>query len=74
MTADDVTKILDRALADETYLARLLSDPSSAAGELDATMTDEEIATIRKMSADELKQFAAEYRSSTDPAKRRAAC
>jgi hypothetical protein len=74
MTADDVTKILDRALEDETYLARLLSDPAGAAGELNATMTDEEIATIRKMSADELKQFAAEHKSSTDPAKRRAAC
>lgn len=74
MTADDVTKILDRALADATYLNRLLAEPAAAASELGATMTDEEVATIKKMSADELKQFAAEYRSSTDPAKRRAAC
>ena len=74
MTADDVTKILDRALADDTYLKRLLAEPAAAAGELGATMTDDEVATIKKMSADELKQFAAEHRSSTDPAKRRAAC
>ncbi len=74
MNGDDVTKILDRAMSDATYLERLLADPAKAAGEVGATMTPDEAATLQKMSADELRQFAAEYKSSTDPAKRRAAC
>jgi hypothetical protein len=74
MTGDDVTKILDRALADSAYLDTLLADPAKAAGEVGATMTPDEIATLKGMTADEFKQFAAEYKSSTDPAKRRAAC
>jgi len=74
MTAEDVTKILDRALTDADYMKRLLIDPAKAGSELGATMTTEEVATLKGMTADELKQFAAEYKASTDPGKRRAAC
>lgn len=70
----DVTKILERALADSAYRDRLLADPNAAAAELGETFTADEAAAVKAMSADEFKQFAAEYASSTDPAKRRAAC
>lgn len=74
MTGDHVNAILERALGDDAYLESLLADPAKAAGELGATITDDEVATLKKMSVGEFKQFAAEYKASTDPAKRRAAC
>ena len=75
MTAmTDVNKILERALANASYRDRLLADPVAAAIEVGTTITDDEAATLKTMSVAELEQFAAEYRSSTDPAKRRAAC
>jgi hypothetical protein len=74
MTGDDVTKILERALADEAFLARLLADPTTAAGAIGVTLSADDAATLRAMSADDFRAFAAEYAASTDPAKRRAAC
>ena len=74
MSGDHVTRMLERALGDDAYLTNLLADPAKAASELGATMTPDEVATLKKMSVDEFKQFAAEYKASTDPAKRRAAC
>ncbi|MFO0738266.1 MAG: Os1348 family NHLP clan protein [Labilithrix sp.] len=70
----DITSILERALADGAYLERLLADPNAAAAEVGAKLSDDEAAAVKGMTADEFRQFAAEYAASTDPAKRRAAC
>jgi hypothetical protein len=74
MTGDDVTKILARAIADADFLTRLLADPATAARDVGVSLGAEDAATLREMTADEFRTFAAQYASSTDPAKRRAAC
>jgi putative modified peptide len=74
MTSEQMDKIIDRIATDDAYRDRFLADPAAAAAEHGATLSAEETATIRDMTGDELRAFASEYRSSTDPSKRRAAC
>ncbi len=74
MTSEQMDLILDKIDRDDAFRDRLLADPAAAAAEHGATLTAEEIATISAMSADELRAFASDYRASTDPSKRRAAC
>jgi hypothetical protein len=74
MTTDDTHRLLDRATGDASFLERLLRDPQAAAAELGVTLDDEEAKTIASMSADDVRTFAREYRSATDPSMRRAAC
>jgi hypothetical protein len=74
MTSEQMEQIIERIDGDADYRARMLADPATAAAEVGATLSDAEIATIRGMTADELRAFASEYRASTDPSKRRAAC
>lgn len=74
MTGTEVDTLLAKADGDAGFLARLIAAPREAAGELGVTLTDDEVATFRTMSADDVRSFAAEYRAATDPEKRRAAC
>lgn len=74
MTGDQIEKVLNRALSDEAFLQELLGNPRAAAGQLGVTFSDEEVDTLGKMTREELLAFAAEYRSTTDHSKRRAAC
>jgi hypothetical protein len=71
---DDVTKVLDKAMSDPAFLTRLLAAPKQTVAELGIVLSDEEAATIQAMSLDDMKTFAAEHRSATDPGRRRAAC
>lgn len=74
MTGKDTETLLDRAVADEAYLARLLADPKSAAAEVGVALDDDDARTIAGMTADDVRTFAAEHRAATDPSMRRAAC
>lgn len=74
MTTEQMDRIFARALDDDTYLDSLLADPRAAVAEVGADLTDAEVDTIRGMSRDELRAFAAEHRAEADPDKRRAAC
>lgn len=74
MTGTEVEELLLKAEEDGAFLGRLLADPAAAAGELGVALGEGEIETLRGMSPDEVRSFAAEYRSATDPDKRRAAC
>jgi hypothetical protein len=74
MTTEQMEQILDRALDDDAFLDRLLADPRAAVGEVGAALSDAEVDTVKGMSRDELRAFAAEYKAETDPDKRRAAC
>jgi hypothetical protein len=74
MTGEQTEKLLDRATSDASFHARLLKDPRATARELGVDLTDEEASTIASMSADDVRTFAQQHRSATDPAMRRAAC
>lgn len=72
--SDDVKKVLDKAMSDPAFLQRLQAEPKKTVAELGVALSDEEAATLQAMSLDDLRTFAAEYRSATDPSRRRAAC
>lgn len=74
MTTEQMDQIFDRALGDDGFLDDLHRDPRAAVSSVGAELSDSEVDTIRGMSRDELRAFAAEYKAETDPAKRRAAC
>lgn len=74
MTSEQAEKLIALALGDAGFLARLIEDPKAAAGSQGIALTDDEASTLSGMSADEFQAFADEYRSATDPSKRRAAC
>lgn len=74
MTGPEVETLLDKALSDEAFLTRLLSKPRETAREVGVALSEDEASTFTTMSADDIRAFAAEYRASTDPARRRAAC
>jgi hypothetical protein len=74
MNNDQVETILNRALSDEAFLARLLASPAEAAKEIGVSLSPQEVGTLKGLSPEEFRAFASEYRSVTDPAKRRAAC
>ena len=74
MTNEQLETVITRALSDEAFLDRLLKAPEAAAQEIGVPLSEEEISTIRGMTPDEFRTFASDYRSVTDPAKRRAAC
>jgi hypothetical protein len=74
MTNEQMDKILEHALSEDSYLDRLLADPRTAVAEHGATLSDDEVATVKGMSKGELRSFAQGYRSATDPGRRRAAC
>ena len=74
MTGAEVEKLLEKAESDAGFLGRLVSTPKAAAQELGVTLSDDEASTLQGMTADDVRSFASEYRSTTDPAKRRAAC
>jgi len=59
---------------DDAFVSALLSDPRAAVAELGIALTDDEVTTLTSLSADEFRAFVQEYRTVTDPAKRRAAC
>lgn len=74
MTATQTEQLLDRALTDATFMSRLLKNPKEAAAELGVALTDDEATTIASMSAEDVRTFANEHKSATDPSMRRAAC
>ncbi len=74
MTGNEVEKLLVKAEGDGAFLGRLLADPGAAASELGVSLSPTEVETLKGMSADDFRSFAAEYRAVTDPDKRRAAC
>jgi ribosomal protein L6P/L9E len=74
MTGAEVEAILSKAESDDAFLGRLLADPRAAAAEVGATLSDTEVQTLKGMNREDVRAFAAEYRSATDPEKRRAAC
>ncbi len=74
MTGDDTDKLLDKALADASFMERLLRDPSATAKELGLELSADESKTIATMSADDVRTFAKQHRAATDPSMRRAAC
>ena len=74
MIGQDVDKLLAKALSESTYLDRLVASPREAAAEIGVTLGDDEVATFRAMTPDDVRAFAADYRAQTDPDKRRAAC
>jgi len=74
MTGEQVETLLTKAESDPAFVGRLLTAPRTAAAELGITLDDQEVDTLSKMGADDLRTFIAEYRSATDPEKRRAAC
>lgn len=74
MTGPETDTLLERALTDAGFMARLLSDPLGAAAEVGVTLSADEASTIASMSADDVRTFANEHRAATDPSMRRAAC
>lgn len=74
MKTTHMDQLFDRALTDAAFLELLLRDPRAAVASVGATLTDAEVETLRGMTADDLRAFAAEYKAETDPDKRRAAC
>ncbi len=74
MTTQQMDQILDKALNDDEFLERLHTSPRETVAEVGAELTDTEVDTVKGMSKDELRAFAAEYKAETDPDKRRAAC
>jgi len=74
MTGKDTETLLDRALGDAAFMKRLVADPKAAASEVGVALADDDAATIAGMTEDDVRTFANEYRSATDPSMRRAAC
>ena len=74
MTGEEVDTLVRKTLADDEFAGRLVADPTSAASELGLSLDDETASILQGMSLDEVRAFAEEYRSATDPDQRRAAC
>lgn len=74
MTGQEVETLLDKALGDDAFMTRLLASPRATANEVGVALSDDEVKTFEGMTADDVRTFGAEYRATTDPDKRRAAC
>ncbi|HJL04048.1 MAG TPA: Os1348 family NHLP clan protein [Polyangiaceae bacterium LLY-WYZ-15_(1-7)] len=74
MTGDQIETLIEKTLGDDGFAKRLVADPKAAASELGLELDAETAETLAGMSVDDVRAFADEYRSATDPDKRRAAC
>jgi hypothetical protein len=66
--------LAERLVEDRSFAERLVRSPRAVAAEIGVTLDDEQVRALSSMSASEAIEFASEYRSATDPSKRRAAC
>lgn len=72
--SDHITRIIERTENEQGWLDQLLADPRSAVSGMGVQLSDEEVETLRSLSADDFRAFASEYATASDPEKRRAAC
>lgn len=72
--SDHISRIIERTENDQAWLDQLLADPRGAVAGMGVQLSDEEVETLRSLSADDFRAFAAEFSSTSDPERRRAAC
>jgi len=74
VTGEETETLIAKTIEDDEFAARLVADPAAAAKELGLDLDAETVETLSGMSVDDVRAFAEEYRSATDPEHRRAAC
>lgn len=72
--SDPISRIIERSEREPAFLDRLLSDPRAAVSDMSVSLSDDEVATLTSLTSDEFRAFAAEFKSVSDPERRRAAC